>query len=283
IRTTTSAIGTVPVKTNGKGSSSTSYFAAPAVSVVPSLAPRFAATPAHKLIGPGTKISRMDLDEVRYGWTTEHARNASCSRSPNGDINGDGCVDAVDFQAAVAALRSTGNARAFSTTRPSVKLRPHAVTPIPGRTFTVNSTADTADANRGDGVCADAQGACTLRAAIMEADWDVGDDTINFNINSSGVPVIQLSKGLPLITSLKGTLTINGYSQSGAKVNSAQYLTNGRPGVEVRGNGQGANEFGFYITSPGNTIRGLAIDFISTGIMLDGVNAYQNRIVGNWI
>jgi len=31
-------------------------------------------------------------------------------------------------------------------------------------TFNVNSTADTVDANLGDGTCADATGACTLRA-----------------------------------------------------------------------------------------------------------------------
>src|SRR3989475_13249530 len=35
--------------------------------------------------------------------------------------------------------------------------------------YTVNSTIDAVDANPGDGVCADATGACTLRAAVMEA------------------------------------------------------------------------------------------------------------------
>ncbi|QPC84018.1 hypothetical protein G4Y79_06455 [Phototrophicus methaneseepsis] len=35
--------------------------------------------------------------------------------------------------------------------------------------FTINSTADTIDANPGDGQCADAGGLCTLRAAIMES------------------------------------------------------------------------------------------------------------------
>jgi CSLREA domain-containing protein len=39
----------------------------------------------------------------------------------------------------------------------------------PDRTFVVTTTADTTDANRGDGVCADAGGHCSLRAAIMEA------------------------------------------------------------------------------------------------------------------
>jgi len=45
-------------------------------------------------------------------------------------------------------------------------------------TFVVNSTADTVDANPGDGVCADAFGNCTLRAAIMETNALPGADTI---------------------------------------------------------------------------------------------------------
>ncbi len=275
---------TVPVKAGSKKAGSSNFYPAPTVSSVPSLTPRFPAQPVHRLIGSGTKITRMDLDQVRYGWTTEHARNASCAGNPAGDINGDGCVDAVDLQATVAALRVQGNSRAFeASSRPTVKLHRNAIATIPGKIFTVNSTADTTDAKPGDGVCADSQGRCTLRAAIMEADWDVGDDTIDFNIPGGGVPVIQLSGGLPLITSIAGTLTIDGYTQPGAKVNSAQTLTNGHPGVEVRGNGKSANEFGFYITSGGNTIRGLAISYLNVGIMLDGTSATLNKIVGNWI
>ena len=39
----------------------------------------------------------------------------------------------------------------------------------------------------------------------------------------------------------------------------------------------------FYITSPGNTIRGLAIGNVYRAIFLDGADAHDNRIVGNWI
>ena len=35
--------------------------------------------------------------------------------------------------------------------------------------FAVDVTTDTPDANPGDGVCADAGGNCSLRAAVMEA------------------------------------------------------------------------------------------------------------------
>jgi len=47
-----------------------------------------------------------------------------------------------------------------------------------GVTFTINSTADTADATLGDGICADVTGACTLRAAIEEANALAGGDDI---------------------------------------------------------------------------------------------------------
>src|SRR5262245_17583375 len=45
-------------------------------------------------------------------------------------------------------------------------------------TFTVNSTADSIDANLGDSACSTSTGVCTLRAAIMEANALVGADVI---------------------------------------------------------------------------------------------------------
>ncbi|RME36321.1 MAG: CSLREA domain-containing protein [Thermoflexia bacterium] len=44
--------------------------------------------------------------------------------------------------------------------------------------FIVNTTADTPDANPGNGVCADSSGRCSLRAAIMEANALGGPHTI---------------------------------------------------------------------------------------------------------
>lgn len=52
-------------------------------------------------------------------------------------------------------------------------------THLQANTFTVNNTADTQDASPGNGVCADAGGNCTFRAAIMEANALAGNDTIN--------------------------------------------------------------------------------------------------------
>ena len=52
------------------------------------------------------------------------------------------------------------------------------VLPIVAGTYTVNSTADLPDADPADGVCRTANNNCTLRSAIMQADFTVGADTI---------------------------------------------------------------------------------------------------------
>ena len=70
-------------------------------------------------------------------------------------------------------------------------------------TFTVNSLADTPDATPGNGICADAGGACTFRAALQEANAFAGDDTINFSVTGT----INLTGVLPNITS---NINING-------------------------------------------------------------------------
>ena len=69
----------------------------------------------------------------------------------------------------------------------------HAVGP-----FTVNSLADTPDAAPGNGICADANGACTLRAALNEADSLLGEETINFSVTGT----INLTGPLPFISSV---------------------------------------------------------------------------------
>ncbi|HEX8396142.1 MAG TPA: FG-GAP-like repeat-containing protein [Pyrinomonadaceae bacterium] len=75
--------------------------------------------------------------------------------------------------------------------------------------FTVNSTADTNDANTADNVCADSAGNCTLRAAIEQAnvtyESGVGNDAIFFALESPAV--INLTLGELSVTS---NLTIFG-------------------------------------------------------------------------
>ena len=64
-------------------------------------------------------------------------------------------------------------------------------------TFTVNSLLDTPDVNPGNGECKDANGLCTLRAAIQEANSFGGDEILN--ILATGT--INLTGALPVITS----------------------------------------------------------------------------------
>lgn len=48
-----------------------------------------------------------------------------------------------------------------------------------GPSMNVNTTADTHDVNPGDGLCADASGNCSLRAAIEESNAEYGYETVN--------------------------------------------------------------------------------------------------------
>ncbi len=259
-------------------SSTADVFSAPDAAALPSYAPLTQASGVRKLVGSGA-VNSTDLDAARFAWETTRMKGVSCGTGAP-DANGDGCADVVDMQAILATLRSTHQSLRTDNAAPRSPSRGGLP---PGRTFTVNTTEDLQDTNIGNGVCADKKGRCSLRAAIQEADWDQGNDRIVFHIPGKGVPVIQLSSGLPLITSMRGTLTIDGYTQSGARVNSATILTNGRPGVEVRGNGESADEALFYITSGGNTIRGLILSYFYRGIMIDGRNAIGNKVIGNWL
>jgi CSLREA domain-containing protein len=232
---------------------------------------------AKKFVGTGL-INSQDLDAVRADWYMDRARGVSCGADLSSDANGDGCVDIVDMQAELAAQGS-----ATATSLSTAPAAPLAIGDPIAHTFVVNSPLDTPDAAPGNGVCADSSGLCTLRAAMTEADWLNGNDRITFALVGPAPVTIQLSGRLPNISSSKGTLEIDGYTEPGSSVNTAASGSNAVPGVELRGNGQSARETGFYITSAGNTIRGLLIDNVYRGIFLDGANAHDNKIIGNII
>lgn len=69
----------------------------------------------------------------------------------------------------------------MTTTRTLLALVAALAVPVgaPGATFSVNSTADAVDAAPGNGTCATAGGACTLRAAVQEANALAGPDTVS--------------------------------------------------------------------------------------------------------
>ena len=75
-------------------------------------------------------------------------------------------------------------------------------TPTPTGNFIVNSTADVSDASPGNGVCATSAGACTLRAAIQEANALAGADLITVPAGTYNLSSSQ--------TTITSDLTING-------------------------------------------------------------------------
>src|SRR5258706_373870 len=88
----------------------------------------------------------------------------------------------------------------------------NSLRPTAGATtfYVVNSTGDGPDSNLADGVCNDGTGACTLRAAIQEANTVAGHDTITVDI-SLNFHIIALTKALPDIS---GNLNFSGNGSS---------------------------------------------------------------------
>ena len=131
-------------------------------------------------------------------------------------------------------------------------------------TFTVTSVNDS--------------GAGTLRQAITDANTNAGADTIAFNIAGTGVHTITPTSALPTIT---GQVTIDGYTQTGASVNTLATGDNAVLTIELNGTGAGsANGLTLGAGSDGSTIRGLVINrFSLSGIQINSTN---NLIFGNF-
>ncbi len=81
-----------------------------------------------------------------------------------------------------------------------------------GVAFTVDSAADSSDMNVGNGICATAAGACTLRAAIQESNASVGSkDTVAFALATPPFSIAPVTE-LPAITD---PVEIDGTTQPG--------------------------------------------------------------------
>jgi len=142
--------------------------------------------------------------------------------------------------------------------------------PLLGLTFVVNSTGDGSDKKTSDGVCSTAQGVCTLRAAIQQANVSVGADIINFSLPGSAPYIIQPGSALPIIT---GVVTINGTTQPGYA---------GTPIIQLNGASAGAGVNGLQISAGSSTVRGLNVrNFNSAAIYLTTNGG--NTIAGNYI
>ncbi len=144
----------------------------------------------------------------------------------------------------------------------------------------VNTTTDAPDADTTDGICdtgnklPDGRTECSLRAALMEANSDLGLDTIRFSILGAGIPVIKPTSVLPTITDpvvIDGTTQIDGL----VELNGAtSVVTSGTARVGVDG---------LTIATDGATLSGLIINgFSGNGVTLQGGSghAIQKCIIG---
>ncbi|MBK6886512.1 MAG: hypothetical protein IPH03_08665 [Tetrasphaera sp.] len=143
----------------------------------------------------------------------------------------------------------------------------------------MNSTGDAPDAGK-NGQCRTATNVCTLRAALMEANWTSQPTRITFNIPGGGVKTIQVSTRLPTIGN-PGGVTLDGYTQPGAAANTSSVVSNARIMVEVRGQGRNSFDGLVFNNTPNNVVRGLSVYKFINQIIFTGLNADNNLIAGN--
>ena len=142
--------------------------------------------------------------------------------------------------------------------------RPTQETPL---VFTVTNTNDS--------------GTGSLRQAILDANG-MGGGTINFDILPHG-PVYTISP-LTVLPTITQTVTIDGYTQSGAtpNTNPTTMGLNTVLKIELSGVNSGSNFGGLIINAPNCTVRGLVINrFVGDGIRVctDG-NVFAGNFIG---
>jgi hypothetical protein len=135
-------------------------------------------------------------------------------------------------------------------------------------TFTVTNTSDA--------------GVGSLRQAILNANDNLGLDTIAFNIPDSGPHTIQPLSALPSITD---PVVVDGYTQPGASANTnpPELGSNAVLMIELNGSIAGGGH-GLIIAAGGSTVRGLVINRFVTGFGIVISSQFGGNFVeGNFI
>jgi PKD domain len=212
----------------------------------------------------GTPSSDPDGQVVRWDWDFGHNPVAGSPATASG---GPGVADKLDHIFPAAGTYTVG--LTVTDNDPTAPLHGAVIQRITvnGQTI-VNSTADTSDSKKGDGVCATGgaitrgsqqEPECTLRAAIEETDAG-GGGIIRFDIPVT--PTIPV--GATALPNLTGNVTIDGTSQ---------------PGVAIAGtSGSGT---GLTLAGTQNIVKGLHIGGFKTGVDVQAGAA--NMISGNLI
>lgn len=163
----------------------------------------------YQFSGNGNFPNGRSQGDVSVGATTSPTCAWTAIRGPNSDwinINFGSSVGDGRIQFSMDA--NSGGPRTGSIV---VGTDSFSVTQAGGGTtqpvaLVVNNANDTNDASPGNGTCADAQGSCTLRGAVQEANAQPGDNVISFDPN---IKLISLSLGTEIVIQSSGTLKIN--------------------------------------------------------------------------
>src|SRR6266581_5779135 len=97
-------------------------------------------------------------------------------------------------------------------------------------TFQVTSTTDAPDASPGDGICADAAGQCTLRAAVQEADAQPSGSAVTIVVPAGTFP---LKLGVLSLTANTITVQGPGGGATSVDVRNASQVFNVSPAASV--------------------------------------------------
>jgi len=151
-------------------------------------------------------------------------------------------------------------------------------------TFTINKTGDASDSNIANSRCDTSSkkgNQCTLRAAIEESNDTSGADTIEFDIgDTNSVKTITPASGLPTITD---TVTIDGYTQRGARENTLEEGSDAVLKVQLDGSGAGVSANGLKIAASDSKIKGLVINRFDQNGVIILAGATGNSVEGNFI
>ncbi len=145
----------------------------------------------------------------------------------------------------------------------------------PAATFIVNNNGDTPDSNTADGLCLDANGNCTLRAAVEQANASASDDVITF---LPAVTTVVLTIG-EIVISNNGSLQING---NGANVTTIDggagtnriFFSSGNV-VISRVNLTGGNASGTFLNGYGGAILAGGESLLLDSIFITGNTASE--------
>jgi len=156
-----------------------------------------------------TSFLRRGTDEVLV--VNSAAGQASLISHTGTQSGAEGFITGEESLLPVPSAPMTAAAMTVSPGQPGLVMltqnstEPMVSAPTSPITFTVNTTADTVDANPGDGTCADASKQCSLRAAIMEVNAEAAKAVVgpfqitlpagNFNLTIPGRATTDASTG----------------------------------------------------------------------------------------